>query len=65
MNGIVKFYREDRNFGYIKVENSDDIFFHKSNCEPGIAKNDEVEFETKTNERGLYAFDIKKVVKND
>ncbi len=60
--GKVKWYNEIKGFGFIEVEDGDDIFVHRSGLkvdsfklEPG----QEVEFETKEGEKGLVAVDVR------
>ena len=35
--GVVKWYRDDKHFGFIKQENGHDIFFHRSNFEGDVS----------------------------
>jgi cold shock CspA family protein len=53
--GIVKFYKEEKGFGFIGRDGGKgDIFFHISNCDEKIEaleKGDRVEFEEALSER--------------
>ena len=56
--GKVKWYNEIKGFGFIEMENGDDIFVHRSgieNISGGLQENQKVEFETKQGEKGLFA----------
>lgn len=60
--GTVKWYNEIKGFGFIEMENGDDIFVHRSgieNISGGLQENQKVEFETKQGEKGLFATNVK------
>jgi len=60
--GKVKWYNEAKGFGFIKSEDSEDIFVHRTglvNAFDGLQPDQEVEFETKQGEKGLVAFNVK------
>ena len=60
--GKVKWYNEIKGFGFIEMENGDDIFVHRSgieNISGGLQENQKVEFETKQGEKGLFATNVK------
>jgi CspA family cold shock protein len=60
--GTVKFFNETKNFGFIKDNDSDNEYFvHASNLVDKIQDNDEVTFEPKEGEKGLYAENVKRV----
>lgn len=63
MKGIVKWFNEEKGFGFIKNEEGKDIFCHYSEIQQDgfktLNENDEVEFEEVKEERGVQA---KKVV---
>lgn len=60
--GTVKFFNEVKNFGFIKDSESDNEYFvHASDLVDKIQENDEVSFEPKEGEKGLYAVDVKKL----
>jgi CspA family cold shock protein len=60
--GTVKFFNETKNFGFIKDKDSDNEYFvHASNLVDKIQDNDEVTFEPKEGEKGLYAENVKRV----
>lgn len=62
MKGTVKFYNNDKRFGFITGEDGKDYFVHASKILEGVTlkENDEVDFEPFENERGLSAQDVKK-----
>lgn len=63
MKGIVKWFNEEKGFGFIKNEEGKDIFCHYSEIQQDgfktLNENDEVEFEEVKEERGVQA---KKVI---
>ena len=62
-NGKVKWYSEIKGFGFIEMENGDEVFVHRSGLQGvygGLREKDEVEFETKEGDKGLYAVNVKK-----
>jgi CspA family cold shock protein len=63
-NGKVKWYSEIKGFGFIEMENGEEIFVHRSGLNStygGLQEKQEVEFETKQGEKGLFAVNVKKV----
>ena len=60
--GTVKFYNEDKGFGFIKVDNSkSDLFVHVTGLSEPIDQDDRVTFETKKGKKGLNAINVRKV----
>ena len=60
--GTVKFFNETKNFGFIKDKDSDSEYFvHASDLVDSIQENDEVTFDPKEGEKGLYAVNVKRV----
>jgi CspA family cold shock protein len=67
LNGKVKWYSEIRGFGFIEMDNGDEVFVHRSGLQGiygGLQENQTVEFETKEGEKGLYAVNVKKTDKS-
>ena len=62
MKGVIKFYNQQKSFGFIKVQGEKDIFFHKSALERDYVPedNDYVEFRSTETDRGRAAVDITK-----
>lgn len=56
--GTVKFFDESKGFGFIQVENGDDIFVHVSGLRESIRENDEVTFDVERGKRGLNAVNV-------
>ena len=60
--GTVKFFNDDKGFGFIAQDNSTSEFFvHANNLAEPIQKNDKVEFETREGRKGPEAFNVKKI----
>ncbi|MBS3771675.1 MAG: cold shock domain-containing protein [Bacteroidales bacterium] len=60
--GTVKFFNEVKKFGFIKDKESDSEYFvHVSDVIDNIQEDDEVTFEPKEGEKGLYAVNVKRV----
>ncbi len=60
MKGTVKFFNEEKGFGFIKPDDSQkDVFVHKSAVNGRIRENDIVEFEVEQTDRGPSAIDVK------
>ncbi|MCF8336321.1 MAG: cold shock domain-containing protein [Bacteroidales bacterium] len=60
--GTVKFFNEVKKFGFIKDSESDNEYFvHVSDLIDNIQEDDEVTFEPKEGEKGLYAVNVKRV----
>lgn len=64
MQGTVKFFHDQKNYGFIETEDmDDDVFFHVSELPEGesVAEGDEVEFEQEEGDRGPKAVNVTKV----
>ena len=63
MKGQVKFYNSTKAFGFIKVQDQKDVFFHKSALEHDyVPENDDyVEFNLRTTEKGQAAENVVKI----
>lgn len=60
--GTVKFFNEDKGFGFIiEDETQNEIFVHVSGLEEDIEKNDKVSFETTEGKKGLNAISVRRV----
>ncbi len=57
--GTVKFFNNEKGFGFITGEEGKEYFVHISNIEGDeIKENDTVEFEVKDTDRGLSAVNV-------
>jgi len=64
VKGKVKWYDKVRGFGFIESENGEDIFVHKTglySSYAGLQTDEEVVFDTKKGEKGVYATNVKTV----
>ena len=60
MEGTVKFFNEEKGFGFIKPSDSGkDIFVHKSGLIDNIQENDRVEYEEERGKKGMNAVNVK------
>lgn len=63
MRGVVKFFNERKNYGFIEPEEGgEDLFVHRSDLEgDSLEKGDEVEFDSEEAEKGPRAINVKKI----
>ena len=60
MEGTVKFFNEEKGFGFIKPSNSSqDIFVHSSGLIDRIRENDKVEYTEERGKKGMNAVNVK------
>jgi CspA family cold shock protein len=62
--GTVKWYNEVKGFGFIATESGEDIFVHRSGLYGSYSRlqpEQEVTFETKQGDKGLFAVNVKPV----
>lgn len=58
--GTVKFFNNDKGFGFIKPEDQgDDIFVHAKGLIDEINEDDKVEYEVEQGRKGLNAVNVK------
>ena len=61
-NGVVKFFNNEKGYGFIKDdESSEDVFVHKTGLVDNIREDDQVEYEVEQGQRGLNAVNVTKV----
>ena len=58
-NGVVKFFNEQKGFGFIKDENGQEIFVHVTGLTQKIRENDNVTFDVQDGKKGLNAVNVK------
>jgi CspA family cold shock protein len=64
LQGTVKFFHDQKNYGFIETdEMDDDVFFHKDDQDEDIdvEEDDEVEFDQEEGDRGPKAVNVTKV----
>lgn len=60
--GKVKWYNDAKGFGFIMTDNGEDVFVHRTGLlRPfnGLITDQKVEFDIKSGEKGLIAFNVK------
>ncbi len=58
--GTVKFFNDEKGFGFIKDANSSNEYFvHSSGLKDSIRENDEVTFDLQEGRKGLNAVNVK------
>jgi CspA family cold shock protein len=62
VNGIVKWFNATKGFGFIEVEDNDDVFVHYSNISAegykSLNEGDKVEFDIEQGQKGPQAMDV-------
>ncbi len=62
MQGPVKFFNENKGFGFIKPDDaSKDIYVNSSGLVDQIRENDKVEYDEEQSEKGMNAVNVKKI----
>ena len=62
LKGKVKWYSEVKGFGFIEMDNGEDVFVHRSGLQgiyDGLHENQVVAFETKEGDKGLFAVNVR------
>ena len=58
--GTVKFFNNDKGFGFITPESGDkDVFVHSNNLIDNITEGDKVSFDVESTEKGPSAINVK------
>jgi len=58
--GVVKFFNNEKGFGFIEQEDGDDLFVHHTQVEGVIEDGDSVEFEVGEGPKGPNAINVSK-----
>ena len=61
LRGKIKWFRQEKGFGFIEVINGQDVFVHSSQISGDMKEGDEVEFRIKEGKKGPIATEVKKV----
>ncbi|MGC8749671.1 MULTISPECIES: cold-shock protein [Hydrotalea] len=63
ITGTVKFFNEEKGFGFIKHDDSNkETFVHANGLIDQIEANDKVEFDVQEGRKGLNAVNVKRIV---
>ncbi len=57
--GTVKFFNDEKGFGFIKVDGGEDVFVHAKGLIDQIGENDKVVFEVQQGKKGPMAVNVK------
>lgn len=57
--GIVKFFNDEKGFGFIKVDGGEDLFVHAKGLVDKIKENDKVTFDVIPGKKGMMASNVK------
>ena len=62
MKGTVKFFNDEKEFGFISGEDGKEYFVHKTGLEAGVTidKDDSVTFDAEKGDKGMKAVNVKK-----
>jgi CspA family cold shock protein len=60
MNGKVKFFNQNKGFGFIAADDGKEYFVHTSGLKDSIKDSDLVEFDVEQSDRGPRAVNVKK-----
>ncbi len=60
--GRVKWYKEDKGFGFVEIIEGKDVFLHSSQVSETLKAGDLVEFSIKEGKKGPVATEVKKIV---
>lgn len=59
--GVVKFFNNEKGFGFIKDEETGkDVFVHKTGLVDNVREDDHVEYEVEEGHKGLNAVNVKR-----
>ncbi len=58
--GKVKFFNNQKGFGFIKGDDGQEVFVHVSGLKDQIAENDEVIFDVQEGQKGLNAVNVRR-----
>lgn len=59
--GVVKFFNEQKGFGFIKSENGEEVFVHVTGLKSEIRENDIVSFDVERGRKGENAVNVEVV----
>jgi CspA family cold shock protein len=63
MKGTVKWYNDMKSYGFIEIEEGNDVFVHRNALPEGLIlrEGDEVEFDIEETDKGPQATNVKKI----
>jgi cold shock protein len=57
--GTVKFFNETKGFGFITMENEQEVFVHISGLREDVRQDDKVTFELQQGQKGMNAVNVR------
>lgn len=60
--GKIKWYDETKGYGFIKTDNGEDVFLHRTGLIDSnlmLQEDQQVEFEVRQGDKGMVAYDVK------
>jgi CspA family cold shock protein len=63
--GVVKYYNEDKGFGYIIDKSSEELYVYETELVDEIESGDKVMFLVRNTRKGLEAYEVRKLIEKN